>query len=693
MRPILWLGTVLLAFSALPLWSQEDDGAALIDRKIVEVLRSELSGELAKDHVIAITRHHRIQGSRGYSDAARYVLNQLREFGFGPQEAWIESFPSDGALRYQTWQSPSGWSIDTAELRMVEPRRELIVRYPEIAMSVITYSNPGRVRAELVDVGAGTSDSDYQGKDVEGKLVLATGYGGEVHRLAVLKYGAAAVICYLNDDRAAHHPDMTGYTGMWPRTDEIPRVTFGFNLSNRQGRRLKELLTRGQRVVLDARVDGVGLEPGRMDVVVAVVKGASRPEKELVYTAHLDHPKESANDNASGSAALLDMARSLKSLVSDNRLPQPGLTLRFLWVPELFGTMAYLDAHSEFKGPELGGNYLAGLNLDMVGENLELLHSRLNITRPPPTISSVLPDITEAMAHFVDSLEISSPRGSQSNFNFRVTPYTGGSDHVILNDGAVRIPAMMLGHWPDYTHHTSEDTPDKVDPVQLERIELIASATFWHLANQAEAQSLKLTNLVAEKAQGRLASATNRAVALLLESPAEEIATSYHEAKEIVDFSLRREQRSVANVLDFASFDRTRRLVDTWQQALEGQGELMLRTLHALFYQRSNRSPMPRLRSEGELAAARRIPRRLTRGPLPRRVPELLLAEDRRPWYESEEARALDRYLLVNLIDGDRSVLEIRDALSAATRPVPLTSVERFVQDLETAGIVEFADR
>jgi len=174
----------------------------LLDPQLRDLLHEALSGEIAKDHVIQISRHHRIQGSRGYRHSAQYVLDQLRAYGFSENEAYIESSPSDGRIVYQTWQSPSGWDIESAELRMVEPFNERIVGYPEVAMSLITYSNPGDVTAELVWVGSGTSASDYEGKDVAGKFVLATGYGGEVHRNAVLQHGAAAVVVYLDDDRA-----------------------------------------------------------------------------------------------------------------------------------------------------------------------------------------------------------------------------------------------------------------------------------------------------------------------------------------------------------------------------------------------------------------------------------------------------------------------------------------------------------
>jgi hypothetical protein len=183
----------VLFFTISPLFSQPQQD--LLDAKVRALLREALSGELAKDHVMQITRHHRIQGSRGYRAAAQYVLQQLRSFGYAESDAYIESFKSDGKAVYQTWQSPSGWDISWGELRMLEPYEERIVGYPEIAMSVMTCSNPGDVTAELVWVGEGTSDEDYKGKDVAGKIALATGYGGNVHRLAVLKYGAKAVIC------------------------------------------------------------------------------------------------------------------------------------------------------------------------------------------------------------------------------------------------------------------------------------------------------------------------------------------------------------------------------------------------------------------------------------------------------------------------------------------------------------------
>ena len=152
---------VMLPFVVLVLLTHISAQGNLLSDNLRDLLHESLSGERAKDHVIQITRHNRIQGSRGYRNSAQYVLQQLRRSGFSDRNALVESYPSDGKIHYQTWQSPSGWDLDYAELRMLEPFEEKIVGYPEIGMSLITYSNSGDVTAEVVWVGTGTSDEDY----------------------------------------------------------------------------------------------------------------------------------------------------------------------------------------------------------------------------------------------------------------------------------------------------------------------------------------------------------------------------------------------------------------------------------------------------------------------------------------------------------------------------------------------------
>ncbi len=688
--PALWLGALAAVHAA--------QGGTLLDPKVRDLLHEELSGEVAKEHVIAITRHHRIQGSRGYRDAAQWVLAKLRQYGFDEEHAWIESFPSDGKVHYQTWQAPSGWHIDSAELRLVEPSTqaggERIVGYPEIAMSVVTYSNPGDVTAELVWVGSGEADGDYAGKDVKGKLVLATGYGGAVHRLAVLEHGAAAVVCYLDDERAREYPDMLQYTGMWPKPDELERTTFGFNLTNRQGERLRALLEAGKKVVLRGTVEGPGLEPFAMDVVVAKIDGSARPDEELLFSAHLDHPKESANDNASGSGAILDIARGLTRLIADGRLPRPARTLRFLWVPEWHGTMAYVDAHPELLGAtwERGGTVLANMNLDMVGENTELLHSKLILTRNPLSIPNVVDAVVADMAAMVDALDVRTPRGSLSAFNYRHVPYSGGSDHMMFIDRG--IPSVMFSHEPDYTHHTSEDTPDKVDPVQLERCEILATGALWFLANLSEEEALDLAWLAAERSAASVAAQARRMRGWLVAATPQERTELLPEAEAALAVQGRLEERALRSVL--AHFDpRDPGASPALARAIEAHraaiGDLVEAALQSVLGEALPRGVDATLRpSARPLHGNERRVARQTRGPLAFDVPERMLPAERAAWYRADDFPfdGTQRFELVNLANTGATLAEIEHFFAAEFDPPPAGTVVRFFEDLESVGLV-----
>lgn len=659
----------------------------LLDDDMRDLLHEILSGEMAKDHVARIALHHRVQGSRGYRDAAQYVLKQLHGYGFTEQEAFIESYESDGKVVYQTYQSPSGWDIDWAELRMIAPFEERIVGYPEIAMSLITYSNPGDETAELVWVGSGTRDADYEGKDVRGKFVLATGYGGTVHRNAVLKHGAVGVICYMDDDRAKLHPDMHQYTGMWPKTEELDKITFGFNLTKRQGERLRDIVLSGKKVVLHGKVEGIGLEPYFMDIVVADVKGSKKPDELLVLSAHLDHPKESANDNASGSAALIDIARTLNELISSGRMPPPERTIRFLWIPEFYGSMAYVDGHPELAGPECGGKTLANINMDMVGENLELIHTYMNITRTPASIPSVVNDVVANMVEMVDRMNIRTSRGSLSQFNFRVTEYQGGSDHAVFVDR--KIPGMMIVHLPDYTHHTSEDTLDKVDPVELERSEVIAAASMLYLASMTAEQAIEVAYMAAANGARRLGRANIRAQRLLADAKAQNAAKQWAEAQNILTHAAQWEQQTLHHLLHFNDSGQVHTVVDLLSDQIDDQAASLSKGIFlrvkALGF--SVEKPAD-LNSDGD----ERVPTRTTRGPIDGGYLTARLGPEELAWMEGEGS-IIGRNLsfeLVNFINGKRTITEIRNALSAEFAPVETKIVAHYIENLAKAGLVEW---
>jgi hypothetical protein len=86
----------------------------VIEQATFDLVAGELSGERAQELDRRIVEHHRIQGSPMMADvASAVVLPALREAGV---EARIETFPSDGKTRYQSFVSPMGWTIRGGEL-------------------------------------------------------------------------------------------------------------------------------------------------------------------------------------------------------------------------------------------------------------------------------------------------------------------------------------------------------------------------------------------------------------------------------------------------------------------------------------------------------------------------------------------------------------------------------------------------
>jgi Peptidase family M28 len=473
----------LILLLALPAAAQH-----LVPQPIFNTIANEYSGEAAQENDRQIVQYHRIQGSPMMTEVAeKVVLTKLHAWGI---ESSVEQFPSDGKTYYQTHLSPMGWDMRGGELWVESvggvadfvPLR--LCRYSDVPMCVSTYSKGGDWTGELVDVGAGASDKDYEGKDVHGKVALAYGYAGMVVRAAAVKRGAIGVVIYPPADDRPEHPDMVRYNGIWPRADELDKTVGGFQISANQHTQLRELMRKGP-VRVHGKIDAT-LGAGQLTVVHAWIRGSKNPETEVLVTGHLDHPKWSANDNASGSAAMLEMVRTLHSLIASGKLAAPAMTIHFMWVPEYFGTFAYVTKHPEARAckawddPRSAGKaYRAGepciainLNLDMVGEDTVKTISRFYITRTPDSVEGFLNGLMADVLQQTREAELYAPTGTRNYWPAEIAPYAQGSDHdVFLGLG---IPSTMLGHDPDWTHHTSEDTPDKTDASEFRRVGVLA---------------------------------------------------------------------------------------------------------------------------------------------------------------------------------------------------------------------------
>jgi hypothetical protein len=352
--------------------------------------------------------------------------------------------------------------------------------------------------------------------------------------------------------------------------------------------------------------------------------------------------------------------------------------------------MAYIDAHPEMTGPALGGKFLANINMDMVGENTELLHSKLVLTRTPLSIPSVLNDVVENMARMVDGLDIRTPRGSQSIFNYRIIPYSGGSDHMMFIDR--KIPAMMFSHDPDYTHHTSEDTPDKVDPVELERCEIIAAGSLWYLANLDSLQGVDAAYLARANARGRLGDAARQVQRSLARADKGALPDMWAYAANVITQKTQQEIDMLQSIPHFNGSNYVGKVIDALKEQVHRDGKDLLNELHIAMggLQSEPRRPVESGAPAPEQNPDVRVPVRLTRGPLDFDLPTSRLRGPDSLWYSSPDFVLSydERFELVNFIDGQRTVSDIRLALSAEFRPIEARIVARYITDLVRAGAV-----
>ncbi|HSB37002.1 MAG TPA: DUF4910 domain-containing protein, partial [Thermoanaerobaculia bacterium] len=307
-------------------------------------IHAEVDGVAALETVRQLGRFHRVQGSPGFEAAAELMKEKAAAAGLA--DAAVERFPADGKTRYAHFLSHVGWDPVSATLEEVAPKKRLIASFPALPVALADYSRDADVTAVLVDVGEGTKVSDYAGKDVRGRLVLADGDLPAVHRLACEERGAAGFLSAYPNQRTPWSGDDRDLVRWGHLSPYQLQNRFAFMVSKRQAEELRARLAAGEKLVLHAAVKA-RMVPATYDVVVATIPGTDPSAGEVAVTAHLCHQSAGANDNASGSAAILEVARALNAAIRKGTLPRPRRGIRFLWLPEITGSQAYLVRHPE----------------------------------------------------------------------------------------------------------------------------------------------------------------------------------------------------------------------------------------------------------------------------------------------------------------------------------------------------------
>src|SRR5277367_6647709 len=526
----------------------------LLPEKDVAALANELSGETAKRNLEVIATFHRQRGSRGFHSAAEMVAERARSYGLS--DVAILEFPADGKIFYGTQKSRPAWDAEFAELwdlRQVhtgktlfdpsgrpvlagdwyEGHDELLGSYAAEPVVLAEESESADVTAALVDVGAGTKESDYAGKDVKGKIVLVSASPGAAQELAVGRFGAAGLVSYAQNQKNAWWGEDENLI-RWGHLETFSEhKTFAFMVSLKTARGMRDSLAHGEKITLHAVVKA-GQHAGNYEVVTAVIPGADPKlkEEEIAFSCHLDHQRPGANDNASGCVTILEVARTLQKLIAEGKLARPARTIRFIWPPEIEGTLALLTGRAQVVADldpidsegkvipsaekvhtpilltlEFPKKIKAVIHMDMVGGG-PATKAVFHVTRGPMSLPSFAHDVAWAFAEFVNEESYKfaatgvaeypfvAPEGGKEPLRAEYSAYTMGSDHDVYQDSSFGIPAIYMNDWPDRYIHTNFDTAANIDTTKLKRAAFIGAASGYFLARNFSDMRFAMKELV-----------------------------------------------------------------------------------------------------------------------------------------------------------------------------------------------------
>lgn len=440
----------------------------------------------------------------GIALARDYIAGRFADYGLRPggdDGGYLQTF--DVAVGVKV-EEPSSLSLPTAA--------PLALAKHWIPLGL---SASGKAEGEMVFVGYGVTAKeygydDYSGVDVKGKLVLVLRYepppkGSDSPFKKFPEYSLHSALRNKANNARDHGAiglilvDLN-YRGSGPELLSTSSSLWrgGRSLVAAQVKREiveKELAARGiSLAALKAKIDGSGKPASmplngmtaalqvslqevreRADNVVAILPGrdSTRAGENIVIGAHYDHLgfghfgardgnaagtiHPGADDNASGTAVLLDLARRLGQLSV-----KPARTIVFVAFSAeelgLHGSRRFVDRNGLIASTK------AMLNLDMVGR---LRADRLTVfgTRSGANFSQIV---------------LAAAR--QLGLNIGESDDVGRSDHLTFYNKKIPVLHFFTGTHEDY--HRPTDTAEKLNYEGMAKVSDLVMAAAFEIADQ-----------------------------------------------------------------------------------------------------------------------------------------------------------------------------------------------------------------
>ncbi|PHR49884.1 MAG: arginyl aminopeptidase [Fluviicola sp.] len=214
--------------------------------------------------------------------------------------------------------------------------------------------------------------------------------------------------------------------------------------------------------------------------VVAFIEGGELKEEVLVLTAHMDHLGveegevfNGADDNATGTAALLEIAKAFQLAKNDGHTLKRSLLI----MPVSGEEKGLLGSQYYSENPIFPlENTVADLNIDMIGR-IDKLHDQ------PNYVYIIGSDMISPDLHYVNKTANDNYVGLELDYTYNTVDdpnrYYYRSDHYNFAKHGVPSIFYFSGVHEDY--HKSTDTVDKINFEKVETITKLVFFTAWEL--------------------------------------------------------------------------------------------------------------------------------------------------------------------------------------------------------------------
>lgn len=220
--------------------------------------------------------------------------------------------------------------------------------------------------------------------------------------------------------------------------------------------------------------------------IIAYIEGSEFPDEYIYISAHSDHEGvidgeiyNGADDNGSGTSAVLEMAEAFSKAVKDGYRPKRSIVFLHVTAEEvgLHGSRYYTD-NPVFPLE----NTVTTLNIDMIGriDNRHKDNENYIYVIGSDRMSTELHFVAQKANATFTNLELDYKYNDDNDPN----RYYYRSDHYNFALKGVPVIFFFNGEHEDYTKPT--DTADKINyPLLAKRTKMIF-ATAWYLANSDE---------------------------------------------------------------------------------------------------------------------------------------------------------------------------------------------------------------